>query len=91
MGLWVDAVYRIREALQTVHQSDQDVLKATIFQLPQHAQPELCTFIFGQSHTQQFFLAFGVETRCQGDGYVILTNFDDNAVHIENEIQRIQL
>lgn len=46
----VDAVYRIRETLQTVHTGKQDVLKATVFQLRQHAQPELCAFIFGQPH-----------------------------------------
>ncbi len=28
MGLREDAVYRIREALQTIHTSNQDVLKA---------------------------------------------------------------
>ncbi len=32
-----DAVYRIREALQTVHTGNQDVLKAPLFQLRQHA------------------------------------------------------
>ena len=45
MGLREDAVYRIREALQTIHTSNQDVLKA---------------FIFGLSHAQQLFLAFGI-------------------------------
>lgn len=52
MDLRVNAVYHVRESLQTVHTGDQDVLKATVFQLSQHAQPELCAFIFGQPHTQ---------------------------------------
>ena len=52
VSLRVDAVYRIREALQTVLAGNQDVLKTVIFKLCQHTQPELCAFIFGQPHTQ---------------------------------------
>lgn len=63
MGLREDAVYRIREALQTVHTGNQGVLKATVFHLCKHAQPELCAFIFGQLHAQQLFLAFGIDLR----------------------------
>ncbi len=37
MGLREDAVYRIREALQTIHTGNQDVLNAPGFQLRQHA------------------------------------------------------
>ncbi len=36
MGLREDAVYRIREALKTVHAGYQDVLEATVFQLRAH-------------------------------------------------------
>lgn len=94
-GLRVDAVYRIRKALQAVHAGNQDVLKATIFQLRQHFQPELCAFIIGQPHTRQRFLAFGVDTQREEDSFVydaaILADFIDNAVHVNNGIQRIQL
>lgn len=73
MRLRVGAVYRIRETL-----------KATIFQLRQHIQPELCAFIFGQPHAQR-----------QENGSVyyaaILTDFYDNALRVNNGIQRIQL
>ncbi len=95
MDLREDAVYRIREALQTVHTGNQDVLKATVFQLRQHAQPELCAFIFGQPHAQQLFPAFGVDPQRQENSFVdyatILTNFYDDTVHVNNGIQRIQL
>ncbi len=59
VGLRVNAVYRIREAFQTVHSGNQDILKATVFQLRQHIQPELCAFIFGQPHAGEFLLASG--------------------------------
>lgn len=52
MGLRVDTVYRIREALQAVHAGNQDVPKPAIFKLCQHTQPELCAFIFGHPHAQ---------------------------------------
>lgn len=61
MGLREDAVYRIREAFQTVHAGNQDILKPPVFKLCQYVQPELCAFIFGQPYAQQFFLALGVE------------------------------
>ncbi len=95
MGLRVDAVYRIRKVFQAVHTGNQDVLKTTIFQLHQHIQPECCAFIFGQPPTRQSFLAFGVDTQRQEDSFVydavILSDFYDNAVHVNNGIQRIQL
>lgn len=95
MGLRVDAVYRIRKVFQAVHTGNQDVLKTTIFQLHQHIQPECCAFIFGQPPTRQSFLAFGVDTQLQEDSFVydavILSDFYDNAVHVNNGIQRIQL
>lgn len=84
MGLREYTVYRIREALQTVHTGNQDVLKATVFHLCKHAQPELCTFIFGQLHAQQLFPAFSVDPQRQENSFVdyatIPTNFYDNKV-----------
>ncbi len=95
MGLRIDAVYRIRKVFQAVHTGNQDVLKTTIFQLRQHIQPECCAFIFGQSPTRQRFLAFGVDTQRQEDSSVydavMLTDFYDNAAHVNDGIQRIQL
>lgn len=65
------------------------------FQLFQHAKPALCPFIFGQPHTQQFFPACGVDTQRQENNLVyhaaILTDFNDNTVHINNGIQPLQL
>lgn len=95
IGLREDAVYRIREALKTVHAGYQDVLEATFFQLRQHTQPELCAFVFGQPHAQQLFLAFGIDPQRQEEGLVyhspVLTDFYDDTVHVNNGIQRIQL
>lgn len=84
MGLREDAVYRMREALKTVHADYQDVLEATVFQLRQHTQPELCAFVFDQPHAQQLFLVFGIDPQRQEDGLVyhtpVLTDFYDDTV-----------
>lgn len=50
--LRIQTVYRIREAFQAVHAGNQDTLKSPIFQIRQHVQPELCTLVFSQLHTQ---------------------------------------
>lgn len=69
MRLRINAVDGIREAFQTLNAGNQDVLKTPIFQLCQHAQPELRAFIFSQPHTQQLFLTFGVDAQCKEDGF----------------------
>lgn len=33
-------------------------------------KPELRTLVFGQPHTQQFFLAFDIDTQCQEHRFV---------------------
>lgn len=48
-----------------------------------------------QPHARQHFLAFGVDTQRQENSFVdyaaILAGLHDNAVHINNGIQRVQL
>lgn len=73
MGLWVDAVYRIPEALQTINAGNQDVLKTTIFQLRQHIHLKLCALIFGQPYAQQLVLAFGIDPQSQENCFVYHT------------------
>lgn len=70
MRLWLDAVYRIREALQAVNTGNQDILKPPIFKLCQHTEPELRPFVFCQPHAQQFFLAFGINAQREEYGFV---------------------
>ncbi|GDD75767.1 hypothetical protein HmCmsJML204_01070 [Escherichia coli] len=94
MRLRVHAIYRFREAFQAVHAGNQDVLKATIFQLSQYTQPELCTFIFCQPHTQQLFLTVGIDAQREEHRFVndtpAVTNLNHNTVKINNGIQCIQ-
>jgi len=73
MGLWVDAVYRIPEALQNINAGSQDVLKTTIFQLRQHIHSELCALIFGQPYAQQLVLAFGIDPQSHENSFVYHT------------------
>lgn len=89
-----DGINRFREAFQAVHAGDKDIVQAAIFQFRQYIQPELCTFIFGQPHTQQLFLTIKVNTQSQEHRFVdnpaVLPYFQDNTVKINNGINRIQ-
>lgn len=94
MGLRVNAVYRHREALQTVHAGNQDILRprflSSVSTLSQNFAPS-----FSASHMPGNSFWPPVDTRREDDGFVyyaaILADFYDNAVHINNAIQRIQL
>lgn len=48
---------RLREALQPVHEGDQDVLKAPMALLVHHRQPELGALIVGDPEAQNLALA----------------------------------
>jgi len=65
MCLRVDAVYRIGEAFQTVHEGNQDILKTTAFQLRQYIKLKYRAFIFCQLHAQQFFLNVCIDAQCK--------------------------
>ncbi len=94
MDLRVNAVYRHREALQTVHAGNQDILRprflSSVSTLSQNFAPS-----FSASHMPGNSFWPPVDTRREDDGFVyyaaILADFYDNAVHINNGIQRIQL
>lgn len=91
--LRVDGINRFREAFQAVHAGDKDIVQAAIFQFRQYIQPELCTFIFGQPHTQQLFLTIKVNTQSQEyrfvDNPAVLPYFQDNTIKIYNGVNRI--
>ncbi|STG30422.1 tail protein from Bacteriophage (fragment) [Escherichia coli] len=48
-------------------------------------------FIFGQPHTQQFFLTFDIDAQCQEHRFVddatVLPNFQDDTVKINVSVQ----
>ncbi|SSI83056.1 Uncharacterised protein [Acinetobacter baumannii] len=93
-GLRIYRVYGVREAFQSVDAGDEDVVQAAILQFCQHIQPELRAFIFGQPHTQQFFLAFDVDAQSQKHGFIddatVLPDLKDNTVKVNNRIDGIQ-
>src|SRR5690606_17802773 len=92
-GLRVFGSYRIGEALQAVNAGNQDVLQASILQLSQHGEPEFGTFGFGQPQAQQLLLAFHVDAERQVHGLVdnalVLANFQDNAVEVDDRVDRV--
>jgi len=90
-------IYRvdgIRKAFQAVNAGDENVVQTAIFQLCEHVQPELCPFIFGQPHTQQFFLTFDIDAQRQEHGFVddavVLPHFHDDKINKNNGIYLIQ-
>ena len=60
------------EALQTVHDRDQDVLGAAVLQLVHHRQPEFGTFIFGDPEAKN--LALAIAGNAQGDIHGLVLN-----------------
>ena len=93
-GLRIYCVDGIREAFQAIHTGDEDIVQTAVFQFSQHIEPELRPFIFGQSHTQQFFLTFDIDAQCQKHRFVddatVLPNFQDDTVKINNGVNSIQ-
>lgn len=85
MDLRVNAVYRHREALQTVHAGNQDILRprflSSVSTLSQNFAPS-----FSASHMPGNSFWPPVDTRREDDGFVyyaaILADFYDNAVHM---------
>ena len=72
----------IREAFQAIYTDDEDIVQTAVFQFVQHIEPELRPLIFGQPHTQQFFLTFDIDAQCQEHRFVddatVLPNFQGN-------------
>lgn len=58
-------------------------------------KPELRTLVFGQPHTQQFFLAFDIDTQCQEHRFVndaaVLPDFQDDTVKIHKSMYRLYM
>lgn len=83
-------VNHFREALQAVNTGDKDILKPPVFKLGQHAEPEICTFIFCQPHAKKLFLTFCINAQREENGFVchtaVLPDFDNNTVHINNSV-----
>ncbi len=65
-----DAVYRIREALQTVHTGNQDVLKAP-FSAPSRSQNFVPSH-FRTATCRQRFLTFGIDPQRRKTGCLSL-------------------
>jgi hypothetical protein len=84
----------IREAFQAIHTGDEDIVQTAVFKFSQHIEPELRPFILGQPHTQQFFLTFDIDALCQEhrfvDDTIVLPNFQDDTVKINNGVNSIQ-
>lgn len=84
----------IREAFQAIYTDDEDIVQTAVFQFVQHIEPELRPLIFGQPHTQQFFLTFDIDTQCQEhrfvDDAIVLPHFQDYTVKINNGVNSIQ-
>jgi len=64
----------IRESLQTVNASDEDILHATIAKLSDDLQPEFGTFRLCQPRPQNFLLAVHSDTDGQIDGLYLVDN-----------------
>lgn len=77
--LRVHCVDGVRETFQAANAGDKDIVQTTVFEFGQHIEPELRALVFGQPHTQKFFLAFDIDTQCQEHGFVddaaVLPNF----------------
>jgi hypothetical protein len=83
-GFRIHRVDGVREAFQPVDTGDEDIVQTAVFEFCQHIQPELRALVFGQPHTQQFFLAFDVDTQRQEHGFIddatVLPDFQNDTV-----------
>lgn len=69
-GFLIHSVDGVREAFQPVDTGDENIVQTAVFEFCQHIEPELRVLIFGQPHTRQFLLAFGVDTQRQEYGFI---------------------
>lgn len=58
LGLRINGFYGLREALETIHTSNQYVFDAAIMQVSKYIQPIARTFRFRQIQPKELFLAF---------------------------------
>src|SRR5690606_32148527 len=94
LGVGVDRVDRLGEALQAIHAGDQDVLHAPVLQLRQHIEPELRAFVFRQPEPQQLLVAFQVNAQrqidCLVDDLPVLADLHHDTVEVQDGIDRVQ-
>lgn len=84
----------IGKAFKAIDTGDKNIFQAACLELRQNAEPELCSFGFGQPQPEDLFCTIKVNAEgqidCLVDDLLILPDFDNNAVEINNRINSIQ-
>lgn len=92
LGVGVDRLNGLREALQSIDTGNQNVFDAPVVEVREHTEPVVSTFLVREVEAEQFFLALDVQTKervdCFADVAAILFDFVVNGVEPDNGVNR---
>lgn len=85
---------RLREACQVVHTGDEDVLYTTVFQVIEHAEPELRRLVLADPHAQYVFVPVEVDADdhvcCLVHDRAVLLHLEMDGIQEDNGIHSLQ-
>ena len=93
-GVWKHSGDRLREALEAINDSDQDVADSTGLELVHHPQPELRALRLLDPEPQDLLVAGAGDADGEIDGLVpdqaLVANLDPERVEVNDRIDRLE-